>query len=58
MVGILDPGIDWEVAPEGPGWSLMETDGNGALTGRAISALHKSLLATQPSGADGNDLWE
>ena len=58
MVGMLDAGIDWEVAPQGPGWSLMETDGDGALTGRAISGLHESLLETDPSGNDGDDLWE
>jgi hypothetical protein len=58
MVEMLDAGIDWEVAPQGPGWSLMETDADGALTGRPISALHESLLATDPSGNDGDDLWE
>jgi hypothetical protein len=36
----------------------METDGDGALTGRAISGLHESLLETDPSGNDGDDLWE
>ena len=46
-------------APEGlPGWQLMELDGEGRHTGRAIDALYESLLTMDPSGRDGADLWE
>ncbi len=58
VVGVLDAGVDWEVAPEGPGWSLMETDADGALTGRAISGLHESLMEAVPPGVDADDLWD
>jgi hypothetical protein len=58
VAGMLDAGIDWEIAAEGPGWSLMETDAEGAPTGRTISGLIESLMATDPSGNDGDDLWE
>ncbi|GGN48245.1 hypothetical protein GCM10010109_85230 [Actinoplanes campanulatus] len=44
MVEIVDAGVDWDVAPDGPGWRLMETDSDGESTGRPVSALHESLL--------------
>ena len=58
MVESLDAGVDWETAPNGPGWSLMETDAEGALTGREVSGLHESLLDVDPSGNNGDDLWD
>jgi len=58
MVEAIDAGIDWETAPDGPGWSLMETDAECALTGRDVSALHESLLEVDPSGNNGDDLWD
>jgi hypothetical protein len=58
MVGIIDAGADWDIAPDGPGWSLMETDADGESTGRPVSALHESLLETEPSGNDGENLWD
>jgi hypothetical protein len=57
MVGIIDAGVDWDVEPDGPGWCLIETDSDGEPTGRPVSALHESLLETEPSGTDGEDLW-
>jgi hypothetical protein len=58
MVATLDAGGDGEAAAEGPGWSLMETDAGGAVTGRSISGLHESLLETEPSGSAEDDLWD
>lgn len=58
MVETLDAGVDRETAPDGPGWSLIETDTECALTGREVSALHESLLGVDPSGNDGEDLWD
>lgn len=58
VVELLDAGIDWEVAPDGPGWSLMETNAAGVPTGRAVSGLQESLLETEPSGSDSDDLWD
>ncbi|QFY15037.1 hypothetical protein GBF35_50395 [Nonomuraea phyllanthi] len=46
-------------APEGsPGWRLMETTTAGDLTGRAIPSLHEDLLGMDPSGREGQDLFE
>lgn len=40
-----------------PHWALMELDESGKLTGRPVQALYEDLLALDPSGRDGQDLW-
>lgn len=40
-----------------PGWRLMELR-NGGLTGRGIDMLHESILSMDPSGNEGQDLFE
>ncbi|MGW6577200.1 hypothetical protein ACWGAN_34195 [Streptomyces sp. NPDC054945] len=41
-----------------PGWCLQETTSDGSPTGRSIGGLHESLLETDPSGKEAEDLWE
>lgn len=41
-----------------PGWGLQETTRDGSPTGRSIGGLHESLLETDPSGNEAEDLWE
>jgi len=36
----------------------METGEDGSSTSRVLSGLHEDLLAMDPSGRDGVDLWE
>jgi hypothetical protein len=45
-----DPGL--------PGWYLCETDNDGNTTNRCIGGLHESILETDPSGQEAEDLWE
>jgi hypothetical protein len=40
-----------------PGWALTEVDPAGEPTGRHLDGLHEDLLALDPSGHDGQDLW-
>jgi hypothetical protein len=41
-----------------PGWALIEIDPVTCNpTGRSIDALYESLLALDPSGREGRDLW-
>ena len=40
-----------------PGWRLMELR-NGVLTGRGVDMLHESILSMDPSGNEGQDLFE
>lgn len=48
-----------DAAPDNsPGWRLMEITATGELTGRAIQSLHESLLSMDPSGRDGQDLFD
>ncbi|MFC8722634.1 hypothetical protein [Kitasatospora sp. NPDC057198] len=51
----LDHGQD--AAAPGAGWTLLETGGDGEPTGRPLDGLHEDLLALDPSGHDGADLW-
>ncbi|MDV9177112.1 hypothetical protein R6V09_44165 [Streptomyces sp. W16] len=37
--------------------AVMETAGDGALTGQALPGLHEDLLTSDPGGRDGADLW-
>ncbi|SEC71238.1 hypothetical protein SAMN05216489_01431 [Streptomyces sp. 3213] len=36
----------------------METDADGSPTGQALRGLHEDLLASDPGGRDGTDLWQ
>jgi hypothetical protein len=51
-------GRDDEAPADSPGWRLMETTAAGELTGRAVLSLHESLLSMDPSGHEGQDLFE
>ncbi|MFG1960060.1 hypothetical protein [Nonomuraea sp. NPDC049028] len=51
-------GRDDEAPDDSPGWRLMETTATGELTGRAVQSLHESLLSMDPSGRDGQDLFD
>ncbi|MEU1720624.1 hypothetical protein [Nonomuraea sp. NPDC005692] len=50
-------GRDDDAPTDSPGWRLMETTPSGELTGRAVQSLHESLLAMDPSGRDGQDIF-
>lgn len=54
----LDTGSDVNVSGIDVGWLVMESAEDGAPTGRALSGLHEDLLAMDPSGRDGADLWQ
>lgn len=54
----LDTGNDVNVSGIDVGWLVMESAEDGAPTGRALLGLHEDLLAMDPSGRDGADLWE
>ncbi|MGP3958371.1 hypothetical protein ACTWPT_20365 [Nonomuraea sp. 3N208] len=51
-------GRDNEAPDDSPGWRLMETTAVGELTGRAVLSLHEDLLSMDPSGHEGQDLFE
>ncbi|MGW0192020.1 hypothetical protein [Nonomuraea sp. NPDC003201] len=51
-------GQDDEAPENSPGWRLMETTAAGDLTGRAVQSLHEDLLSMDPSGREGQDLFE
>ncbi|MFI7423269.1 hypothetical protein [Nonomuraea sp. NPDC049684] len=51
-------GQDDEAPDNSPGWRLMETTATGELTGRAVRSLHEDLLGMDPSGREGQDLFE
>jgi hypothetical protein len=55
----IDEGYDADAGLDAslPGWRLMETDGEEALTGRDVGGLHESILMMDPSGREGGDLW-
>ncbi|MER6445373.1 hypothetical protein [Streptomyces venezuelae] len=58
-LNVLDEGYASDLDDDSlPGWSLQETTGDGSPTGRSIGGLHESLLETDPSGNEGEDLWE
>ncbi|GAA4993065.1 hypothetical protein GCM10023205_77170 [Yinghuangia aomiensis] len=38
--------------------SVVEADTDGTLTGRVLTGLHEDILAVDPSGHDGADLWQ
>jgi hypothetical protein len=41
-----------------PSWWLSELDPAGNPTGRLVQALYEDLLTLDPSGRDGQDLWD
>ncbi|TMR99083.1 hypothetical protein [Nonomuraea basaltis] len=51
-------GQDDDAPDDYPGWRLVETTAAGELTGRAVQSLHESLLTMDPSGREGQDLFE
>ncbi len=54
----LDSGSDVNVSGIDVGWLVMESGEDGTPTGRALSGLHEDLLAMDPSGREGADLWQ
>ena len=50
-------GAEHDAADELPSWALAELTPAGAATGRHLAALHEDLLALDPSGREGDDLW-
>ncbi|MEW1803640.1 hypothetical protein ACIGO7_25955 [Streptomyces virginiae] len=57
VVDELDCGGDVNVSGVDVGWAVMESGEDGRPTGRVLSGLHEDLLATDPSGRDGADMW-
>ncbi|NRQ30711.1 hypothetical protein HII36_02515 [Nonomuraea sp. NN258] len=51
-------GRDDDAPADAPGWSLMETTPSGELTGRAVRSLHEDLLTMDPSGREGQDIFD
>ncbi|WP_214325375.1 hypothetical protein [Nonomuraea sediminis] len=51
-------GRDDKAPANTPGWRLMETAPSGELTGRAVQSLHEDLLTMDPSGREGQDIFE
>jgi hypothetical protein len=41
-----------------PGWSLVETDAEGAPTGRTLDCVYEGLRVSDPSGNEGRDFLE
>ncbi|MER7694809.1 hypothetical protein [Streptomyces sp. NPDC097610] len=59
VLNILDEGDASDLDDDSfPGWCLQETARDGSPTGRSIGGLHESLLETDPSGNEAEDLWE
>jgi hypothetical protein len=58
LVDRIDDGHDHDAPDDSPGWRLVETVGQDAITGRVVAGLHEDLLTLDPSGHDGADLWE
>ena len=58
LYNLTAAGRDGEAPDDSPGWRLMETTASGELTGRAVRRLHEDLLAMDPSGREGRDLWD
>lgn len=59
VLNVLDEGYASDLDDGSlPGWHLQETTSDGSPTGRSIGGLHESLLETDPSGNEAEDLWE
>ncbi|AVT34191.1 hypothetical protein C6361_05355 [Plantactinospora sp. BC1] len=50
-------GDDERATAEVPSWTLAEISRTGHITGRQLDGLHEDLLALDPSGREGQDLW-
>lgn len=48
---------DEEATDQLPSWALAEITPTGEATGRHLDGLHEDLLAFDPSGRNGQDLW-
>lgn len=57
VVDELDCGGDVNVSGVDVGWAVMASGEDGCSTGRPLSGLHEDLLAMDPSGRDGADMW-
>ncbi|WP_102133343.1 hypothetical protein [Streptomyces hokutonensis] len=40
------------------GWVVVATHTDGSPTGQVLPGLHEDLLAADPGGRDGTDLWQ
>lgn len=49
----IDEGHDPAAGDDAPGWRLVETDADGAATGRPIIGLHEDILSMAPRGDAG-----
>jgi hypothetical protein len=49
-----DDGLDSPL----PSWALVEVDPAGTPTGRDVGGLFEDLLGIDPSGREGQDLWQ
>lgn len=49
----IDEGHDPAAGVDAPGWRLVETDADGAETGRPIIGLHEDILSMAPRGEAG-----
>ncbi|WP_330460746.1 hypothetical protein OIB37_30035 [Streptomyces sp. NBC_00820] len=54
----LDAGGDVNVSGVEAGWTVTATGEDGSPAGRVLPGLHEDLLAMDPSGRDGADLWQ
>jgi hypothetical protein len=52
----VDAGADPSAEPGCPGWRLMRTGPDGAVTTEPVTDLHAELLTLDPTGAGGMDL--
>ncbi|MBF9128551.1 hypothetical protein I0C86_06040 [Plantactinospora sp. S1510] len=48
---------DAQATAELPSWTLAETSPAGHTTRRHLNGLYEDLLALDPSGREGQDLW-
>jgi hypothetical protein len=49
----IDEGHDPAAGVDAPGWRLVETDADGAATGRLVVGLHEDILSMAPPRRDG-----
>jgi hypothetical protein len=57
VINRVDDGYDHSAPGGAPGWNLIEVDADYRPTRRDIRALHEDLLALDPSGREGSDLF-
>ena len=56
VVTILDEGVS-DIDQSASGWTLMERGADDRLTGHVMSGLHESLLTSDPTGAEGAEVF-